>query len=70
MVRQSCQFYSVTSGYNKWRRRTLEQVSEFNSQTDQSNTYIKQLELFYEACDISEDSKKRTILLSPGETVT
>ena len=43
---------------------------EFNPQTDDWNTYIEQLEYFYEANNDSDDSKKRAILLSSCGTVT
>ena len=48
----------------------MDKFWKFNPQTDDWNMYIEQLKLFFEANNVSDDSKKRAILLSSYGTVT
>ena len=43
---------------------TVGRVSEFNPNEDDWNTYTEQLELFFEANRISDESQRKAILLS------
>ena len=43
---------------------TMGKVSEFNPDEDDWNTYIEQLELFFEANRISDELQRKAILLS------